>query len=182
MCTNSCQILADILTYKEHRGPVANKIFAWMGDVNNVLHSLIEAAALFNFHLRIATPKGRKPQEKFVRWTRERGAHITLIHNPQKATQDADCIITDTWVSMGQEFRAHSHSIFLPYQINEALMQLAKPDALCMHCLPAHRGEEVVNSVIDGSHSVVFDEAENRLHAKKAILPWCLQDTFFPPQ
>ncbi|MET3559617.1 ornithine carbamoyltransferase [Bartonella japonica] len=180
--THPCQILADILTYEEHRGPVVNKIFAWMGDGNNVLHSLIEAAALFNFHLRIATPKGYEPQEKFVRWARERGAHITLTHNPQKAAQDADCIITDTWVSMGQEFRACNHSIFLPYQVNEALMQLAKPDALFMHCLPAHRGEEVVDSVIDGSHSVVFDEAENRLHTQKAILSWCLQDTFFSSQ
>ncbi|GAA5096995.1 ornithine carbamoyltransferase [Bartonella acomydis] len=180
--THPCQILADILTYEEHRGPVANKIFAWMGDGNNVLHSLIEAAALFHFHLRIATPKGCEPQEKFIHWARERGAHITLTHNPQKAAKNADCVITDTWFSMGQEFRAHNHSIFQPYQVNEALMELAKPEALFMHCLPAHRGEEVVDTVIDGAHSVVFDEAENRLHAQKAILAWCLQDTFFSSQ
>ncbi|WP_375696408.1 ornithine carbamoyltransferase [Bartonella sp. AP331QHHD] len=180
--THPCQILADILTYEEHRGPIASKIFAWMGDGNNVLHSLIEAAALFGFHLRIATPKGSEPQEKFIHWARERGAHLMLTHDPQKAAQDADCIMTDTWVSMGQEFRARSHSIFQPYQVNESLMKLAKSDALFMHCLPAHRGEEVVDSVIDGPHSVVFDEAENRLHAQKAILSWCLQDAFFSPQ
>ncbi|WP_419196337.1 ornithine carbamoyltransferase [Bartonella grahamii] len=180
--THPCQILADILTYEEHRGPISGKIFAWMGDGNNVLHSLIEAAALFDFHLRIATPKGSEPQEKFIHWARERGAHLTLTHNPQKAAQDADCIMTDTWVSMGQEFRARSHSIFQPYQVNEVLMKLAKSDALFMHCLPAHRGEEVVDSVIDGPHSVVFDEAENRLHIQKAILSWCLQDAFFSPQ
>ncbi|WP_317992624.1 ornithine carbamoyltransferase [Bartonella gliris] len=180
--THPCQILADILTYEEHRGPIAGKIFAWMGDGNNVLHSLIEATALFNFHLRLATPKGSEPQERYVNWARERGAHIMITNNPQEAAKDADCIMTDTWVSMGQEFRARSHSIFQPYQVNEALMKLAKPNALFMHCLPAHRGEEVVDSVIDGPHSVVFDEAENRLHAQKAILSWCLQDAFFSPQ
>ncbi|WP_375703154.1 ornithine carbamoyltransferase [Bartonella sp. AD13SXNS] len=180
--THPCQILADILTYEEHRGPITGKIFAWMGDGNNVLHSLIEAAALFDFHLRIATPKGNEPQEKFIDWARERGACLTLTHNPQEAAQDADCIMTDTWVSMGQEFRARSHSIFQPYQVNEALMKLAKSDALFMHCLPAHRGKEVVDTVIDGPHSVVFDEAENRLHVQKAILSWCLQDAFFSPQ
>ncbi|WP_455482063.1 ornithine carbamoyltransferase [Bartonella sp. B35(2025)] len=180
--THPCQILADILTYEEHRGSVTGKIFAWMGDGNNVLHSLIEAAALFGFHLRIATPKGSEPQAKFLHWAHERGAHIMLTHNPQKAAENADCIITDTWISMGQEFRARSHSVFQPYQVNEALMKLAKPDALFMHCLPAHRGEEVVDSVIDGPNSVVFDEAENRLHTQKAILSWCLQDTFFSTQ
>ncbi|MBX4335370.1 ornithine carbamoyltransferase [Bartonella raoultii] len=180
--THPCQILADVLTYEEHRGPIAKKIFAWMGDGNNVLHSLIEAAALFNFHLRIATPKGREPQKRFIHWARERGAHITLTHNPRKAAKDADCIITDTWVSMGQESHARNHSIFLPYQVNESLMELAKPNALFMHCLPAHRGEEVVDTIIDGQHSVVFDEAENRLHTQKAILAWCLQDPFFSSQ
>nr|WP_196793122.1 ornithine carbamoyltransferase [Bartonella birtlesii] len=180
--THPCQILADVLTYEEHRGPIAGKIFAWMGDGNNVLHSLIEATALFNFHLRLATPKGNEPQEKYVNWACERGANIVLTNNPQEAAKDADCIITDTWFSMGQEFRARSHSIFQPYQVNEDLMKLAKPDALFMHCLPAHRGEEVVDSVIDGPQSVVFDEAENRLHVQKAILSWCLQDAFFSPQ
>ncbi|WP_455478817.1 ornithine carbamoyltransferase [Bartonella sp. B10] len=180
--THPCQILADILTYEEHRGPIYGKVFAWMGDGNNVLHSLIEAAALFGFHLHIATPKGSEPQEKFVLWARERGANIMLTHNPQNAAENADCIITDTWISMGQEFRARNHTIFQPYQVNEALMKLAKPNALFMHCLPAHRGEEVVDTVIDGPNSVVFDEAENRLHTQKAILSWCLQDTFLSKQ
>ncbi|ABM44913.1 ornithine carbamoyltransferase [Bartonella bacilliformis str. Heidi Mejia] len=177
--THPCQILADILTYEEHRGPIASKIFAWVGDGNNVLHSLIEATALFDFHLRFATPQGSEPQARYINWARERGAHITCTHNPQETVENADCIITDTWISMGQEFRARNHSIFQPYQVNEALIKLAKPDALFMHCLPAHRGEEVVDSVIDGPHSVVFDEAENRLHIQKAILSWCLQDAFF---
>ncbi|MHC5306398.1 ornithine carbamoyltransferase [Bartonella sp. LJL80] len=174
--THPCQILADILTYEEHRGSVAGKTFAWMGDGNNVLHSLIEAAALFDFNVRIATPEGSEPQQQYVDWARERGAEITLTHNAQEAAEGVDCIVTDTWVSMGQEFRARGHNIFQPYQVNEALMKLAKPDALFMHCLPAHRGEEVVDAVIDGPHSVVFDEAENRLHAQKAVLAWCLQD------
>lgn len=160
-----------------------DKIVARMGDENNkVLHSLIKAVALFYFHLCMAISKGSKSQEQFIHWVRERGAHLTLPHNPQKAAQDADCIMTDTWGSMGQEFRARSHSIFQPYQVNEAFMKLAKSDALFMHCLPAHRGEEVVDTVIDGPHSVVFDEAENRLHAQKAILSWCLQDAFFSSQ
>ncbi|AQT46394.1 MULTISPECIES: ornithine carbamoyltransferase [Bartonella] len=173
--THPCQILADIMTYEEHRGPIAGKTFAWMGDGNNVLHSLIEASALFKFNLRIATPKGSEPQQKYVDWARQHGADIVLTNNAEEAAKNADCIVTDTWVSMGQEFRARGRNVFQPYQVNEALMNLAKPDALFMHCLPAHRGEEVVDAVIDGPHSVVFDEAENRLHAQKAVLEWCLQ-------
>ncbi|WP_182417645.1 ornithine carbamoyltransferase [Bartonella sp. HY038] len=173
--THPCQILADIMTFEEHRGPVEGKTFAWMGDGNNVLHSLIEAATLLKFKLRIATPEGSEPQQKFVDWALERGCDIELTRDAQKAATDADCIVTDTWVSMGQEFRARENEIFMPYQVNEALMALAKPDALFMHCLPAHRGEEVVDGVIDGPHSVVFDEAENRLHAQKAIIKWCME-------
>jgi len=172
--THPCQIMADILTYEEHRGSIEGKIFAWMGDGNNVLHSLIEAAALLKFQLRIAVPEGSEPQRKYIDWARERGGDIQLAHQPQEAAKNADCIVTDSWVSMGQEFRARSKSVFMPYQVNEDLMSLARPDALFMHCLPAHRGEEVVDGVIDGPHSVVFDEAENRLHAQKAILKWCL--------
>jgi len=172
--THPCQIMADILTYEEHRGSIEGKVFAWMGDGNNVLHSLIEAAALLKFQLRIAVPEGSEPQRKYIDWALERGGDIHITHQPQEAAKDADCIVTDSWVSMGQEFRARSKSIFMPYQVNEALMALARPDALFMHCLPAHRGEEVVDAVIDGPHSVVFDEAENRLHAQKAILKWCL--------
>lgn len=173
--THPCQILADIMTFEEHRGPIEGKTFAWMGDGNNVLHSLIEAATLLKFKLRIATPEGSEPQQKYVDWALERGCDIELTRDAQKAATDADCIVTDTWVSMGQEFRARENEIFMPYQVNEALMALAKPDALFMHCLPAHRGEEVVDGVIDGPHSVVFDEAENRLHAQKAIIKWCME-------
>jgi len=173
--THPCQIMADIMTYEEHRGPIAGKTFAWVGDGNNVLHSLIEAAALFNFSLRIATPEGSEPQKKFMSWARAKGSDVTWTIDAHAAVHNADCIVTDTWVSMGQEFRARGHNVFLSYQVNEELMALAKPDALFMHCLPAHRGEEVVDAVIDGPHSVVFDEAENRLHAQKAILNWCLE-------
>jgi len=172
--THPCQIMADILTYEEHRGPVAGKTFAFMGDGNNITHSFIEAAALFGFSLRIATPEGSEPQQKFVQWARERGAQILLTNDPLEAAHQADCIITDTWVSMGQEFRARENKIFLPYQVTPSLMRHAKTDALFMHCLPAHRGEEVVDDVIDGPQSVVFDEAENRLHAQKAVLAWCM--------
>jgi len=173
--THPCQTMADILTYEEHRGPVAGKTFTWVGDGNNVLHSLIEASVLFGFTLRIATPEGSEPQAKYLDWAQEKDGSVTLTTDPQTAVQDADCVVTDTWVSMGQEFRARGHNIFLPYQVNEALMVRAKPDALFMHCLPAHRGEEVVDAVIDGPQSVVFDEAENRLHVQKAILNWCME-------
>ncbi|WP_412058968.1 ornithine carbamoyltransferase [Bartonella sp. DGB2] len=171
--THPCQILADILTYEEHRGPITNKVFAWTGDGNNVLHSFIEAAALFQFTLRIATPIGSEPQHEYIKAAKARGAKIVLSHDPKEIVYDADCVVTDTWVSMGQEFRARSHTVFQPFQVNETLMALAKPDALFMHCLPAHRGEEVVDTVIDGPQSVVFDEAENRIHAQKAVLLWC---------
>jgi ornithine carbamoyltransferase len=172
--THPCQIMADILTYEEHRGPVSGKTFAWVGDGNNVLHSLLEASARFSFNVNIGVPDGSEPQQKFVDWARTNGGNVRLVKSAEKAVEGADCVVTDTWVSMGQEHRARGHNVFLPYQVNERLMQLAKPDALFMHCLPAHRGEEVTDEVIDGPHSVVFDEAENRLHAQKAILAWCL--------
>jgi len=174
--THPCQILANILTCEEHRGCVTGKKFAWMGDGNNVLHSLIEAAALLNFSLHIATPEGCEPQQKYIDWAHKKGADIKLTQDPKAAAQGADCIVTDAWVSMGQEHRALEKQVFAPYQVNEALMSYAKPDALFMHCLPAHRGEEVVDSVLDGPQSVVFDEAENRLHVQKAILKWCFAD------
>ncbi|MBS3648560.1 ornithine carbamoyltransferase [Pseudaminobacter sp. 19-2017] len=172
--THPCQIMADILTYEEHRGPVSGKTFAWVGDGNNVLHSLLEASARFSFNVNIGVPDGSEPQQKFVDWARANGGNVRLVQSAEEAVEGADCVVTDTWVSMGQEHRARGHNVFLPYQVNERLMQLAKPDAVFMHCLPAHRGEEVTDEVIDGSHSVVFDEAENRLHAQKAILAWCL--------
>jgi len=172
--THPCQLMADIMTFEEHRGPVAGKTFAWTGDGNNVLHSLLEASARFAFKLNVATPEGSEPQRKYVDWARENGGDVRLTQSPEDAVTDADCVVTDTWVSMNQEHRARGHNVFGPYQVNAALMAKARPDALFMHCLPAHRGEEVTDEVIDGPHSVVFDEAENRLHAQKAVLAWCL--------
>jgi ornithine carbamoyltransferase len=172
--THPCQIMADIMTYEEHRGSVKDRLFAWSGDGNNVLHSLVEASARFGFRLNVAVPAGSEPQERYVEWAMTNGGRIELMQDAEAAVRGADCVVTDTWVSMGQEHRARGHNVFQPYQVNEKLMSFAKNDALFMHCLPAHRGEEVTDAVIDGPHSVVFDEAENRLHAQKAVLAWCL--------
>lgn len=173
--THPCQIMADIMTYEEHRGPIKGKTFAWTGDGNNVLHSLLEGAAQFGFNINVAAPKGSEPHLKYVEWARARGANIATGHDAAKAVAGVDCVVTDCWVSMGQESKARGHNVFAPYQVNDALMARAASDALFMHCLPAHRGEEVTDSVIDGPQSVVFDEAENRLHAQKAVIAWCLE-------
>ncbi|MBO0905790.1 ornithine carbamoyltransferase [Jiella sonneratiae] len=175
--THPCQIMADLMTFEEKRGAVKGKVFAWSGDGNNVLASFAEASARFDFELRIATPEGSDLDGRFVDWARGAGAKILTTTDPLEAVAGADCVVTDTWVSMGREDRARGHNVFMPYQVNEALMRHARPDALFMHCLPAHRGEEVTDGVIDGPQSVVFDEAENRLHAQKAILAWCFGET-----
>jgi ornithine carbamoyltransferase len=172
--THPCQIMADLLTFEEHRGPVAGRTFAWTGDGNNVLHSLMEAAARFSFNVNVAVPQGSEPMQEYVDWSRANGASVTFFPTAEEAVDGVDCVVTDSWVSMNQEHRARGQNVFLPYQVNAQLMSRAKPDALFMHCLPAHRGEEVTDEVIDGPNSVVFDEAENRLHAQKAILAWCL--------
>jgi ornithine carbamoyltransferase len=172
--THPCQIMADILTFEEHRGPVAGRTIAWTGDGNNVLHSWLEASARFSFRINVATPHGSEPGDSYVEWARSNGGAVHLTQSAEEAVRDADCVVTDCWVSMNQEHRARGHNVFGPYQVNGALMAKAKPDALFMHCLPAHRGEEVTDDVIDGPNSVVFDEAENRLHAQKAVLAWCL--------
>ena len=172
--THPCQLMADVLTYEEHRGDVTGKRFAWTGDGNNVLHSLIEAAARFRFGVNVAVPKGSEPAASYVDWARGEGADVRFFDDAVEAVTGVDCVVTDTWVSMGQEHRARGHNIFQPYQVNSDLMRHARPEALFMHCLPAHRGEEVTDEVIDGPQSVVFDEAENRLHAQKAVLAWCL--------
>ena len=172
--THPCQLMADIMTFEEHRGPVAGKTIAWTGDGNNVLHSLLEASARFRFNLNVAVPEGSEPAQKHIDWSKTHGGKLHFTRSPEEAVHEADCVVTDCWVSMGQEHRARGHNVFSPYQVNAALMAKAKPDALFMHCLPAHRGEEVTDEVIDGPHSVVFDEAENRLHAQKAVLAWCL--------
>jgi ornithine carbamoyltransferase len=174
--THPCQIMADIMTYEEHRGPVKNRKFAWSGDGNNVLHSMMEASARLGFHMSIGVPEGSEPQQRYVDWAKQHGSHVHMTNDPIEAVRDADCVVTDSWVSMGQEHRARGHNVFMPFQVNPALMTHAKPDALFMHCLPAHRGEEVTDEVIDGPQSVVFDEAENRLHAQKSILAWCMNE------
>jgi ornithine carbamoyltransferase len=174
--THPCQIMADIMTYEERRGPVKGKKFAWSGDGNNVLHSMMEASARFGFHMSIGVPEGSEPQQRYVDWAKQHGSNVNMTNDPIEAVRDADCVVTDSWVSMGQEHRARGHNVFMPFQVNPALMAHAKPDALFMHCLPAHRGEEVTDEVIDGPQSVVFDEAENRLHAQKSILAWCMNE------
>ncbi|QRM54099.1 ornithine carbamoyltransferase [Sinorhizobium sp. BG8] len=172
--THPCQIMADILTFEEHLGPVQGRTIAWTGDGNNVLHSFVEGSARFGYRMNMAVPLGSEPDDRILNWARNNGGEIMLCHDADNAVVGADCVVTDTWVSMNQEHRARGHNVFQPFQVNEALMAKANKDALFMHCLPAHRGEEVTNEVIDGPQSVVFDEAENRLHAQKSILAWCL--------
>lgn len=172
--THPCQIMADVMTIEEKMQTAAGKKLAWLGDGNNVLNSLIEAAPVFGFDLDIAVPRGREPDEKFLKWSRDQGAKIVVGHDAQSTASGADCVLTDTWKSMGFEEDAAGHNTFMPYQVNAALMAKAKNNAIFMHCLPAHRGEEVTDEVIDSEQSVVFDEAENRLHVQKGILAWCL--------
>ena len=172
--THPCQIMADVMTFEEHRGAVKDRLIAWTGDGNNVLHSLIEGSARFGYRLNMAIPEGSEPEQRYVDWATSNGGRVMQTRSAEEAVAGADTIVTDCWVSMNQEHRARGHNVFLPYQVNAGLMAKAGPDALFMHCLPAHRGEEVTDEVIDGPNSVVFDEAENRLHAQKAVLAWCL--------
>jgi ornithine carbamoyltransferase len=167
--THPCQIMADVMTFEEHRGDIEGRTVAWCGDGNNVAASWIHAAERFNFKLRLACPKGVAPPKRLLDWAGER---IRLTISPEEAVRGADCVVTDTWTSMGQDDK--DKTPFVPYQVNERLMALAAKDALFMHCLPAHRGEEVTEGVIDGPQSVVWDQAENRLHAQKGILAWCM--------
>jgi ornithine carbamoyltransferase len=172
--SHPCQIMADVLTFEEHRGPIAGKVVAWSGDGNNVAASWIHAAVKFGFELRLACPDGLKPPPDLIAWAINQGGKVSVSGDPQAAVANADCVVTDTWVSMGDEqAKANRHNLLKRYQVNAKLMSAAKPDALFMHCLPAHRGEEVTDEVMDGPRSVVFDEAENRLHAQKGILAWC---------
>jgi ornithine carbamoyltransferase len=173
--SHPCQVLADVMTFEEHRGSIRGKIVAWTGDANNVLASWMQAAERFDFQLNIAAPPELGPKKRLIDWIKTSGASIRVGHDPDEAVQGADCVVTDTWVSMGDRNGSRRHNLLKPYQVNAALMAKAKPDAIFMHCLPAHRGEEVTDEVIDGPQSVVFDEAENRLHAQKGILAWCFQ-------
>jgi ornithine carbamoyltransferase len=171
--SHPCQIMADIMTYEERKGSIEGAVVAWSGDGNNVATSWIHAAVQFGFELRLACPGALPPSAKALAWARERGAKISVSEDPAAASRGADCVVTDTWVSMG-DAAGDKHKMLEPFQVNEALMKCAKPDAIFMHCLPAHRGEEVTAGVIDGAQSAVWDEAENRLHAQKGVLLWCL--------
>jgi ornithine carbamoyltransferase len=173
--SHPCQVLADVMTFEEHRGAIGGKTVAWTGDGNNVLASWMHAAERFDFRLRVATPPELAPKKWLIDWIKSSGAAIKLGSDPEEAVKGADCVVTDTWVSMGDKDGARRHNLLKRYQVNSRLMARAKPDAIFMHCLPAHRGEEVTDEVMDGPQSVVFDEAENRLHAQKGILAWCLQ-------
>jgi ornithine carbamoyltransferase len=172
--SHPCQLMADVLTFEEHRGPIAGQVVAWCGDGNNVARSWIEAAARFGFTLRLATPDSLRPPSTLVDWARAEGALIELTGDPGQAVAGARCVVTDTWVSMSDDSGESRHNLLAPYRVTPALMERAAPDALFMHCLPAHRGEEVAAEVIDGAQSVVFDEAENRMHAQKGVLAWAL--------
>ena len=172
--SHPCQIMADILTFEEHCGPIAGKTIAWIGDGNNVAQSWIQASALFKFTIRLACPLQLQPLPDIVAWAREHGGIVELTESPQVAVAGADAVITDTWVSMGDPDPDVQVKMLAPYQVNEALMAQAAANAIFLHCLPAHRGEEVTAGVIDGRQSKVFDEAENRLHVQKAIVLWCL--------
>lgn len=172
--SHPCQLMADIMTFEEHKGPIAGRVVAWSGDGNNVARSWIKAAVAFGFELRLACPEGLKPPADLVQWALRQGARISVGTDPESTVAGADCVVTDTWVSMGDKEAPSRHNLLRPYQVDSRLMAQAAPDAIFMHCLPAHRGEEVSDDVIDGPRSVVWDEAENRLHAQKGILHWCL--------
>lgn len=173
--SHPCQIMADLLTYEDHRGNVAGRTLTWVGDGNNVCSSYIHCAPAFGFRLRIACPEQYRPDSRDLQRAIAAGADIAVTHDAREAAEGADAIITDTWVSMGDTDRDARIQALTPFQVTGALMALAKPDALFFHDLPAHRGEEVTAEVIDGPQSVIWDEAENRIHAQKAILAWCMQ-------
>jgi ornithine carbamoyltransferase len=175
--SHPCQIMADVLTFEEHKGPIRGRTVAWTGDSNNVLASWLEAAARLDFRMRVATPAELAPPPEMLAFAEREGADVVVGTDPFAAVAEADAIVTDCWVSMGDEDEAHRHNLLAPYQVNERLMAASSKNPIFMHCLPAHRGEEVTDAVMDGPRSVVFDEAENRLHAQKGILAWCFGKT-----
>jgi ornithine carbamoyltransferase len=172
--SHPCQLMADVMTLQEKKGPLKGKVVAWSGDGNNVAASWVHAAVRFGFDLRIACPDELSPSQRLLEWAQREGGRVHLTTEPLEAVAGADCVVTDTWISMGDEANVNRHNMLTPYRVDEYLMAHAKPDAIFMHCLPVKRGEEVTAGVIDGPQSVVFDEAENRLHAQKGILAWCL--------
>jgi ornithine carbamoyltransferase len=174
--SHPCQVMADVMTFEEHRGAIQGATIAWSGDSNNVLASWVHAAARFGFKLRVASPPELSASPELREWAKAEKADVSFTADADAAVEGADCVVSDAWVSMGDDdaARPKRHNLLAPYQVNAQLMSRAAKDAIFMHCLPAHRGEEVTDAVIDGPQSVVFDEAENRLHAQKAILRWCL--------
>lgn len=174
--SHPCQIMADVMTYEEHRGPIKGKKVVWTGDGNNVCASFLHAAGQFGFDMTFTGPETLDPERVFIEEARAKGVNVEIIRDPARAVEGADLVVTDTWVSMhdSQSTKERRHNQLRGYQVNEELMRHAKDDALFMHCLPAHREEEATSAVMDGPHSVIFDEAENRLHAQKAVLRWCL--------
>lgn len=178
--THPCQLMADVMAFEEHRGPIAGHAIAWLGAGNNVCASWIHAAERFGFTLRVSTPKGLEPPAALMTWAKEHKANVSLVRDPMEAAKGASAIVTDTWIQMSESTQLGEggararHKALLPYQVNDRIMERAGPDAVFLHCLPAHRGEEVTDQVIDSAKSIVFDAAENRLHTQKAILKWVL--------
>ena len=177
--SHPCQLMADVMTFEEHKGPIAGRTVAWLGDGNNVAESWVHAAVRLRFSLRVACPAPCSLPPALVAWAREQGGDISVSADPEAAARDADCLVTDTWLSMANGGspdidRDTRVRLLTPYRVDERIMALAKPDAIFMHCLPANREREVAPAVIDGPQSVVWDEAENRVHAQKGILHWCL--------
>ena len=174
--SHPCQIMSDIMTFEELKGPIANKKIAWLGDGNNTVYSLIEAAAQFNFELAIACPKKFGPNTKIVQWAKSKNSKILITKDPTEAANLADCVMTDKWISMGDKVNKNKKKKLLkPYQVNKKIMKMAKTHAIFMHCLPASREEEVTNEVMDGKQSVVWLEALNRIYVQKSIIEWCLK-------
>ena len=173
--SHPCQVMADVMTFEEKKGSIEGATVAWLGDANNVAASWVHGAARFGYALKLGCPEKFKPAPELLAWAKAEGASVKVGHEPHAAARNADCVVTDVWVSMGDgEDKKKRKSLLKPFQVDRAVMAAAKPDAIFMHCLPAHRGDEVTAEVIDGPQSVVWDEAENRLHVQKAILAWCL--------
>ena len=172
--SHPCQVMADVMTFEELKGPIDGRIIAWIGDANNVATSWVQAAARFGCKLRIAAPQAFAPSPALLAWAKGEGADIEVCADPLEAARGADCVMTDVWVSMSDNDTKRRMEALAPFQVNERVMQVAAKDAIFMHCLPAHRGDEVTADVIDGPQSAVWEEAENRLHVQKAILAWCL--------
>ena len=174
--THPCQLMGDVMTFEEHLGAIAGRTIAWCGDGNNMASSWIQAAVRFGFELRLACPEPLSPPQDVLDWAAREGGRVLVTSDMAEALDGADCVVTDVWVSMqDDDKRPDRHNLLRSYQVDDAAMAMAKPEAIFMHCLPAHRGEEVAASVIDGPQSVVWDEAENRLHAQKGILLWCMK-------